>query len=87
MNGMMYTTNTLTGKECAEILRQVDIQVAIDYFGVTELLDAIGIAQIVGYLDDFQNDGECPGDDPRQTAVLNREFRAMGRIREKAQCK
>ena len=40
----------LSENECYKTLRQIDIQVAINYYGVTELLDAMGVATIEDYL-------------------------------------
>jgi|GEM_PF-5643509 len=47
---MKQAVNLLSAKECDQILRKIDIRVAIDYFGVTELLDTIGVAEIENYL-------------------------------------
>ena len=47
---MKQAVNHLSAKECNQTLRNIDIRVAIDYFGVTELLDTIGVSEIENYL-------------------------------------
>lgn len=56
----------INGVEVSELLKPIDIMVAIDYFGITELLDAIGEQQLKLYLACLDED-----DNQRGTAWLD----------------
>lgn len=58
---MKYTMTRLSEDECYEILRQIDIKIAIDYFGVAELLDHIEDSVIKSYLINNQEDAAVFG--------------------------
>ena len=60
MDEKKQAVNLSPANEEDKALRHVDIQVVIDYFGVTELLDTIGISKIESYLLMRQTDQNHP---------------------------
>lgn len=47
---MKQATDSKSESRYAELLREVDISMAINYFGSTELLDNMGLSTIEEYL-------------------------------------
>jgi hypothetical protein len=59
MTELKRTEARPTGNMRYEALRLVDIKTAIDYFGVTELLDNIGVSAIKNHLNNIRKDNAC----------------------------
>lgn len=60
----------LSETEQRNLLRKIDIVTAINYFGVTELLDSIGVAEMERYLEQCRADGISPvGNVPQRPAM------------------
>lgn len=54
---MKQATDSKFESRNVELLREIDISIAINYFGCTELLDNIGLSTIEEYLTMCREDG------------------------------
>lgn len=62
-------------KSVYKLLQRVDISTAVEYFGVTELLDHIGKISILQYLESLPEEGFETDSQPEKSAAIRLQRR------------